>query len=316
MDINSPIGADNTDKSGASTAREAGTSSEYVIVIGMKSTEEDMNDLTLYGEPQAGTIDITIGEPNIVLRGIHVDSDTISKSNDYSKSQKFRVRMKAKLYEYLQSNESPNDISTVLLYNVEASPVKSKTDDVDEVGAFDPVSPIGKIMNVFKGNKPSYAESYEEVNNNCVLNPSLTLAGHISKLKQRDPHKLRLIPPAAQVRQSRHNKNIYEGPVMEVNKSGIVMKTEEAKGITVEGGTTSLSGRVIQESNDYIRPQQYTGIPTKQASMEDFMPNGTIVTPRLNREPAIVTFIQALLPILRAVQLGFDTYKVLYGGNN
>jgi hypothetical protein len=261
-----------------------------------------------YGIRRPACVDIKLIKPEITLYGIMVTSDTNSAANAYTEDQRFQVTIPSVLYTKMQEGKN---ISNDEVAAIKATPIAYAVNEVHEVDAPDPINAMSKLTNAFSGTKQTYSESTEALKRNCEMNPPATLAQAISRLKQKSPNTLKLIPSAAQLKQGRFNQNIYDGPVCEVNRHGVKIKTADGAGIKAEGKSTVLSGKVFHEGNDDIYPQQITGIPSEAYPLDDFIPKGNVLMPHTKRFPAVLMLVQSVLPVLEGVSLAITLSKAL-----
>jgi len=259
----------------------------------------------------AGCINVRLSNPDTVLYGVMTTADTTSSVNELPPNQRFNVVMDKILYDKMVNNSF---ISNEEIATVQAIPTKSRNNEVHEVSAPDPVSPISKLQSIFSG-ETTYAEERSQLMKWCDKKPPRTLTQAIAKLKQRNPRTIRLIPPAAQIKQGRYNQNIYEGPVVECNRHGVKIKTDNGAGVKCEGKSTVLSGQVVHASNNEVYPQQVTGIASKPVPLDDFIPKGTVLFPHTKRAPDILGIVQAILPVAQAIKIAVDVAQALRSGD-
>jgi len=298
-----PIGRESNDREVTQRTAEASSTENQIVKIGghLMMKGED-GDRFVYGvsNPTLGNVDITINFPQVVIKGVTINSDTMSSSNVLPQGTRFVLQIDRSIHTKMANYDT---VTQEELNTIKADQVPSLDTEIDELTAPDPVSTTGKIFNAFNGNQATFEESYQAVRKNCAVNPPTTLTKYIDYLKKKKPTTINLIPPASQIKKNRHGKNIYDGPVVSCTKKGFILKTDNGAGLRAEGNTTTLSGTVIRDKNADIYPQQITGIPSEPFPMDDFLPKGTIITPQTKRYPKFLTFLQALLPIYRAVDL-------------
>jgi len=291
----------------------ASTPSQYEakerILPGWKLEDTDViNGYTIYDLSYQAGVHLMIPAIKVILKNVPVVSNQLMGANPYKPHQKFHVTIPVDVYEDLTMK--PGHVTLPSLQKITAVPILEDDDIVDEIPAERPGSMLGEFLNM-SDDKPSYTQSAQQMRATCPWNPARTISGYIQQLKKASPEKLRLLPTERDYKTNRLGMNIYDGPVAEITKRGIFLKTNGSTGIQINDKSTSISGTMIRDSNEDILPQQATGIPTRPYPMDDFIPQGTILLPQTKRSPAILEVILSMLPILEAVRVAISLAKLI-----